>query len=254
MPTVDLNCDMGESTTLYEYSLEKDIELMRYVSSVNLACGYHAGDAYTMHRLVECALERNIGVGAHPGFPDKENFGRKEMRLSPEMLYDSIIYQLGALQGFLGIYGSKLHHVKPHGALYNMAAREQMLAEIICNAVIDFGGELILYALSGSELIRCAEKSGLKTASEGFADRTYCEDGSLTPRSGKNAMVEDETVAVNQALQIASLGTVTAWNGTQVSIKADTICIHGDGAHAVNLAKAIHDNFNEHHVTIQQPR
>ena len=253
MKSVDINCDMGESSPLYSYTIEKDIELLSYVSSINLACGFHAGDAGTMHRLVESALEKKVAVGAHPGFPDKENFGRTDMRLSPEMLYDIIIYQLGALQAFLHIYGSRLHHVKAHGALYNMAAKEALMADVICRAVSDFDDSLILYGLSGSEMIRCAELRGLKTASEVFADRTYREDGSLTPRTEKNALIDNEENAIKQALQLVEEGIVICPDGRRVTVKTDTICIHGDGAQALPFAKAISKKLREYNVTIQQP-
>lgn len=253
MISVDLNCDMGESTSLYPYSIEKDIELLQYVSSINLACGFHAGDAYTMHRLVESALDKRVAVGAHPAFPDKENFGRTNMHVSPEALYDIIIYQLGALQGFLQIYNSKLHHVKAHGALYNMAAKDELIADIICNAVKDFDESLILYGLSGSEMIRCAEHLGLQTASEVFADRTYAPDGSLTPRTEKNALIENEDSAIEQALKLIKEGTITSTTGSLINVKTDTICIHGDGPHAIKFAKAIYEKFMEEHVVIRQP-
>lgn len=253
MTSVDINCDMGESTHLYHYTLEKDVELLQYVSSVNLACGFHAGDAYTMHRLVESALDRRVAIGAHPGFPDKENFGRKNMKLSPELLYDILIYQLGALQAFLQIYGSKLHHIKAHGAMYTMAAKDELIADVICNAVKDFDEHLILYGLSGSELTRCAKLFGLKTAGEAFADRTYLADGSLMARTETNALIDSEELVSKQALQIVKEGIVTSSGGKAVNIKADTICIHGDGAHAVEFARAIHQKFSEHNITIQQP-
>jgi UPF0271 protein len=244
---------MGESTSFFPYSMEKDLEIMNWVSSINLACGFHAGDAHTMHRLVEAAMEKRLAIGAHPAFPDKENFGRKEMRLTPEMLYDIIIYQVGALQGFLQIYGSKLHHVKVHGALYNLAAREVLIAEIISRAIRDFDDSLLLYALSGSEMIRSAEELGLKTASEAFADRTYLNDGSLTPRNDPNALIEDESTAINQAWQLVKEGTVTALGGNIVKIKVDTICIHGDTKQAIEYARAIHETLTQGNFLIQQP-
>src|SRR6478609_11272493 len=156
MHSIDMNCDMGESGSLYAYDIEKDIALMQYMSSVNLACGYHAGDAHTMHRLVETAMDKRIAIGAHPSYPDRENFGRTNITVSTSELYDIILYQLGALHAFLKVKGGHLHHVKPHGALYNMAAKNRSLADVICKAMVDFDRDLILYGLSGSELINAS--------------------------------------------------------------------------------------------------
>lgn len=250
---VDLNCDMGESTSLHLYSIDKDLAILQYVSSVNLACGYHAGDPHTMHRLVEGALNRNVAIGAHPSFPDRDNFGRTAMNLSPESVYDIVLYQLGALQAFLHIYNTKLHHVKAHGALYNMAAKDKTLADAVCNAVKDFDDELIIYGLYGSELIQSALEKGLRAANEAFADRTYQDDGSLTPRTEPGAMVPDMQACLNQVLQILQNGSVHTQKGRSVVVKADTVCIHGDGVHALEFAAAVHGSLKQHHVSIHQP-
>ena len=253
MPNVDLNCDMGESSYLYPYTIDKDLALLKYMSSVNLACGFHAGDAHTMHQLVKAAVKMKIAIGAHPGFEDKENFGRENRQLSPEKIYDIVLYQLGALQAFLKVYRAKMHHVKPHGALYNMAAKEKPVADAICNAVLDFDDSLILYGLSGSEMIRSAGKLGLQTASEVFADRTYQADGLLTPRSATNALIEDGHEAGRQVVQMVERGTVAATDGTTVPVKAETICIHGDADNALSFAETIYEILRQHHVSIQQP-
>ncbi len=253
MLSVDLNCDMGESTHLYPYHIEKDIALLQYASSVNLACGFHAGDATTMHHLVEAAIAKKTAIGAHPGFYDKENFGRRNMLLSPEKIYDIVLYQLGALYAFLKAYRTKMHHVKPHGALYNIAAKERSVADAICNAVIDFDDSLVLYGLSGSELIRAAEQRGLKTANEVFADRTYQANGSLTPRTAANALIENAEQATMQVLQMLQEGTVTTADGSNATVKAETICIHGDGIHALQFAENIYKTLSRHHVHIKQP-
>jgi UPF0271 protein len=245
MLSIDLNCDMGESTTLWQYSIEKDMRLLRYVSSVNLACGFHAGDAHTMHELADAALTAGIAIGAHPGFEDRENFGRTNKTLAPGRIYDIIIYQLGALDAFLRIHGTRLHHVKPHGALYNMAAADGIIAEAICRAVKDFDERLILYGLSGSQLINAANAIGLQSRSEVFADRTYTDAGTLTPRSQPNALLASDTEAVGQVLQMIQQGTVTASSGKQVPIVAETICLHGDGEHALPFAQRISETLKQ---------
>ena len=245
MLKIDLNCDMGESTALWPYTVEKDISLLRWISSVNLACGFHAGDAHTMHELVEAALTAGVAVGAHPGFADKENFGRSNMPLPPEKIYDIMLYQLGALDAFLKVHGARLRHVKPHGALYNMAARDGVMAEAICRAVADYDDRLLLYGLSGSELISAAAAAGLKSRSEVFADRTYGDDGSLTPRSHPGALIASEEASLGQVLQMIRAGTVTSTNGKQVPIVAETICLHGDGEHALPFAKRIYETLKQ---------
>jgi len=242
---------MGESTSLFAYDIEKDIALMSYLSSVNLACGYHAGDAHTMHRLVETAMDKRIAIGAHPSFPDRENFGRTNMEVSAPELYDIVLYQLGALYAFVKVKGGHLHHVKPHGALYNMAAKHRLLADAICKAIVDFDRDLILYGLSGSELINAANEMGLKAASEIFSDRTYLDDGSLTPRTMHGALIEDEQLALKQVLQILKKGTVQTTSGKNIELKAETICIHGDGKHALEFARNIHTDLVENGINIK---
>jgi UPF0271 protein len=253
MLSIDLNCDMGESTHLWQYHIDKDRSLLPFLSSVNLACGFHAGDAHTMHELVGAAITADVAIGAHPGFNDKENFGRTNVTLPPAAVYDIVLYQIGALDAFLKVMGSRLHHVKPHGALYNMAAKDEVMASAICKAVYDYDKGLVLYGLSGSMLIAAAHATGLKTCSEVFADRTYQDDGQLTPRSQPNAMIEDTAQALAQVLQMVGQRMVTSMNGKEVPIVAETVCIHGDGAHAVEFAKAIHTALQESHISIQYP-
>lgn len=230
---------MGESTHLWPHDIEKDRLLLSYVSSINLACGFHAGDAHTMRALVEAAIDANVAIGAHPGFADRENFGRTNMNLPPEAIYDLVLYQVGALDAFLKVMHTRLHHVKPHGALYNMAAKDAALAEAICKAVYDYDDQLILYGLSGSKLIEAATATGLKTYSEVFADRTYQDDGHLTPRTHPHALIIDPQQSLNQVLQMITRRSVISINGKEVPIVAGTVCIHSDGDHAVDFARSI---------------
>lgn len=246
----DLNCDMGESTTLWSYSLDKDLALLDQVSSVNLACGYHAGDPTTLHQLVEAALKKGVAIGAHPSYPDREHFGRQSMVFPPGKIYDLIIYQIGALDGFLKIHGAKLHHVKPHGALYNDAAVDPVIAKSIADAVRDYDPSLILYGLSGSELIRAAHANGLSSGSEVFADRTYQSNGTLTPRSQSNAMIANDAAAGQQVLRMVKEGQVLATDGVSLPILAETICIHGDGFQALQFAITIRQLLNENHIQV----
>lgn len=244
MPLVDLNCDMGEGCG-------NDAALMDYVSSVNIACGVHAGDAETMRETVRSAITKHVAVGAHPSFPDRENFGRSEMRLPPNDVRDLLITQVTSLKAVCSEFGVELRHVKPHGALYNQSARDADLARVIAEAVALIDNGLLLFGLSGSHSIAAAKKVGLRTASEVFADRTYRSDGSLTPRTEPNALIEEPTAAVAQVLQMVLSQTVTANNGETVPIVADTICIHGDGKNALAFAQIIHRELSENGITIK---
>jgi 5-oxoprolinase (ATP-hydrolysing) subunit A len=232
MKSVDLNCDMGEG-------MNNDAELMDYVSSVNIACGYHAGDDATMRQTVEIALEKNVAIGAHPGYSDKENFGRTAMSLPLEEIERIVTEQVLALREICESRGSQLNHVKPHGALYNQAAKDRDLAHTIANAIKKIDPTLVFYGLSGSVMIDAAAEIGLATASEVFADRTYQSDGTLTPRSQPNALIGSTDESISQVLQMVRDGTVISTDGRPVPLKAETICIHGDGEHAVEFAKAI---------------
>ncbi len=242
---------MGESTSLWPYHIENDIALLPFISSANIACGFHGGDAYTMHELTDAALQLGIAIGAHPGFEDRDNFGRTNIVLSPLKIYDCMVYQLGALDAFLKINGTRLHHVKPHGALYNMAAKDAVIAMAICKAVKEYNPDLILYGLSGSELIKAATSIQLLSCSEVFADRSYQPDGSLTPRSLPGAMVTDEEQCLQQVLQMALQGTVTALNGKTISLRADTVCLHSDGTNALAFAKNIHRTLQQKGIAVQ---
>jgi UPF0271 protein len=241
---VDFNCDMGEG-------MSNDAAIMPFISSANIACGYHAGDESTMKRTVELCLKNNVAIGAHPSFFDKENFGRKEMELPAEKIYDLILAQIEILDKIARSGGAKLHHVKPHGALYNMSARDASLAKTIAKAVRYFDPHLILFGLSGSYSINEAKIMGLKTASEVFADRTYRDDGGLTARSQPNALIDDEEKMIQQVLQMIKERTVTSVTGKKIPITADTICIHGDGTHAVEFAGTIHQALKQNDIGIK---
>ena len=249
MFSVDLNCDMGESFGAWR--MGNDAELMDYVSSVNIACGFHAGDATTMRRTVETAAEKGVAIGAHPGYPDLQGFGRREMSLSNDEAADIVLYQISALKGICEAAGARLSHVKPHGALYNRAAKDAGLSRAIASAVKALDANLVFYGLSGSAMIYEAENIGLKTASEVFADRRYSPDGTLVPRTQPNALIEDIDTACEQVLQMVRSQTITAADGSQIKIKADTICIHGDGPHALEFARAIKDVLAKNEIEIR---
>ena len=249
MFSVDLNCDMGESFGAWR--MGRDAELMDYVSSVNIACGFHAGDATVIRKTVETAINKNVRVGAHPSFPDLQGFGRREMKMSPAEIFDIVLYQVAALKGICEAFGGVLHHVKPHGALYNQAAKDVVIAEAIAKAVAAIDANLIFYGLSNSFLISEAERINLKTASEVFADRTYQTDGTLTPRVQSNALIETIEKSVEQVLQMIKSQTVTATNGEQISITAETVCIHGDGEHALEFAKTINRALIDNDIKMQ---
>lgn len=240
MHRIDLNCDMGES--FGQYTMGQDEDILDYVTSANIACGYHAGDAATMHRTVTAALRKGVGIGAHPGLPDLVGFGRREMRITAREAYDMVVYQIGALYGFVKAEGARLQHVKPHGALYNMAVKNAVLAEAIAEAVYKIDASLILFGLAGSKLIEAGQQIGLRTANEVFADRTYQADGSLTPRSQAGALIDEEAAAVRQVVGMVRDRMVRSQQGALVAVAADTVCIHGDGPNAIAFAQRLrHD-------------
>jgi len=247
MRRIDLNCDMGEG-------YPNDAELMKYISSTNVACGFHAGDATTMSDTVQLALESSVAIGAHPGYRDLENFGRLEMSLRPKEVFDIVTDQIAALADICNANGAALHHVKPHGALYNQAGRDKELAASIAEAVLSVDDKLILYGLSGSLIISEAQSIGLRTASEVFADRTYRADGSLTPRNQPDALIVDSGRALAQVLQMVEKQQVTISDGCEtIPIRAETICIHGDGDHAVDFAQAIAEALARAGVRVSSP-
>lgn len=239
---------MGESFGAWR--MGRDAELMDYVSSINIACGFHAGDPTVIAETIKTALKKGVSVGAHPSYPDLQGFGRREMALSPEEVFDIVLYQIAAVKGICEAYGIKLHHVKPHGALYNRAAKDPALAKAIVKAVKTLDKNLVFYGLAGSHLISEAEKIGLKTASEVFADRTYQPDGTLTPRTEPGALIENAERAVAQVLEMVKDQTVTAVGGEKISIKADTVCIHGDTPQAPEFARTIRERLIKNGIEV----
>ncbi|HHY74307.1 MAG TPA: LamB/YcsF family protein [Bacillus bacterium] len=248
MYAIDLNCDMGESFGAYK--MGNDEKILDFITSANIACGFHAGDPSTMRKTVQMALERNVGIGAHPGFQDLVGFGRREMKILPGEIYDIILYQIGALSAFVKAEGGRIQHVKPHGALYNMAAKSAELSEMIAEAIYKVDPEIILFGLAGSELVKAGHKIGLRTASEVFADRTYQKDGSLTSRLEENALIKEHEIAVQQVIQMVKEGKVRSLQGVDVPIRANTICIHGDGEHALKFAKFITTALTDAGITV----
>jgi 5-oxoprolinase (ATP-hydrolysing) subunit A len=247
-PRIDLNCDMGEG-------METDAAIFPFISSANIACGAHAGDADTMRRTVELALRHGVAIGAHPSYPDKAGFGRVDILgkpLRPEDLPVLLHEQLHRLQSICREFGVRLRHVKPHGALYNRAARDASVAALITRAVLNFDPALLLYGLSGSEMRVLAEQEGLEFVSEVFADRTYQPDGSLTPRSQPGALIEAPDRAVAQVLKMVREGLVDTPGG-EVAIAAETVCLHGDGDHAVAFAQLIHGVLRAEGVRVVSP-
>jgi len=234
---LDLNCDMGEG--FGPWSAGNDAALLDHVTSANIACGFHAGDPATMHKTVRLAIEKGVAVGAHPSLPDLQGFGRRAMSITPEEAYDLVVYQVGALAGFARALGGRLSHVKPHGALYNMAADDRPLAAAIAAAVRDSDPRLVLFGLAGSELVRAGEDAGLAVANEVFADRTYQADGSLTPRSRPDAIIRDPAASIEHVCRMVEQGRVRSTDGTEVEVRADTLCIHGDEPTALEFAQRI---------------
>ena len=248
---VDINCDMGESFGAYE--IGADEEVLPHVTSANIACGFHGGDPTVMRKTVAAAKKHGVAVGAHPGLPDLVGFGRRAMQVTPDEVYDLLIYQIGALLGFARAAGVALKHVKPHGALYNMAAAQPALADAIARAVRDVDAGLVLFGLAGSHLLKAAERAGIRSASEAFADRNYLHDGALVPRSRPDALVHDVDQAVRRAVRMVREGVVPDVEGEEISIRAETICIHGDGPNAVPLARALSAGLRSAGIDVVAP-
>jgi len=247
MVSIDINCDMGEG-------METDAMILPFISSANVACGYHAGDVETMKRTVQYCLDQQVAIGAHPSFYDRENFGRTDVTATGLQIKDIseiIEAQLHTLQKVCLEMGAVMHHVKPHGALYNLAARDLAVAGLVCEAIANFNGTLILYGLSGSAMKSAAADYRLRFASEVFADRTYSDDGSLTPRSQGGALIADEERCIMQLSNMLRHKAVISQTGKAVPVEPETLCIHGDGRHAVSFAQTIYHYLKASHIAIK---
>ncbi|EDL66144.1 5-oxoprolinase subunit PxpA [Bacillus sp. SG-1] len=234
---IDLNCDLGES--FGTYSKGNDEKILEIITSANIACGFHAGDPQIMLKTVQLALKNGVKIGAHPGYPDLQGFGRRNIDISPEEIYSLVLYQIGALNAIVRSQGGQLSHVKPHGALYNRAAKEIETAKAIAKAIHDFDPSLTLFGLANSKMITAGKELGLETASEVFADRTYRSDGTLTPRSQEGAVIHDDDQALAQVVKMVKEHKVVSTDGTEIDITPDTICLHGDNEQALIFAGKI---------------
>jgi 5-oxoprolinase (ATP-hydrolysing) subunit A len=249
MKRVDLNCDMGESYGAWK--MGADAEVMPHISSANIACGFHGGDPATIRKTVQLAVEHGVAIGAHPSLPDLMGFGRRAMKISAQDMYDLVVYQAGAVEGFARATGSRLHHIKCHGALYNMAANDEALSEAMVRAAKDL--DVMLYVLSNSRNFQIAKKQGIRVCAEVFADRGYTDAGELAPRDKPGGMIEDAARAVKQALAMVEEGYVTSLSGKRVPVVADTLCLHGDQPGAVPFAAALRKAFAERSITVAAP-
>ena len=241
---IDLNADLGEGC-------DNDEALLALVSSANIACGWHAGDAKTMRQCVRWALQNGVAIGAHPSFPDRENFGRSEMNLPADEVIAGMLYQIGALAAIVKAEGGRLAHVKPHGALYNQAVKDPVLADALCEAVKRFDPSLKFFGLAGSGMIEAATRAGLQPVEEVFADRAYNPDGSLVSRKLPGALIESDAEAIAQTLSLVRDHRVTAVDGSTVSVNAQSVCLHGDGAHALEFAQRIREKLASEGIAIR---
>lgn len=248
MIKVDLNCDMGESYGRYNLGL--DSEVAKYISSANIACGYHAGDPVTMEKTVKIMKENGVAVGAHPGFPDLLGFGRRNMAVTPDEARAYVQYQAGALMAFCMSNGLPLQHIKPHGALYNMAGKDYELSSAICKGIKLVSEDIILMGLSGSQTMKAAQDCGVKFACEVFADRAYEDDGSLVARSKPGAVIKDEDEAIERVIKMVLHHKVTSINGKEIEITPHSVCVHGDNEKALMFVQKIHKALNENGVEI----
>jgi UPF0271 protein len=251
MKKIDLNCDMGESYGAWKMGADADV--MPFITSANIACGFHGGDPATIRKTVRLAVDHGVAIGAHPSLPDLMGFGRRVMRISPQDMYDLVVYQAGAVEAFARAAGAKLHHVKCHGALYNMAATDEGLSEAMANAVRDLGGGVKLYALSNSIMMKIAKKQNIPVFGEVFADRGYSDDGTLAPRDKPGGMIVDAAASVKQALAMIEEGYVTSLAGKRVAVAADTMCLHGDQPGAATFAMRLRDTFKERGIAVAAP-
>ena len=246
---IDLNCDLGES--FGNYKIGMDEEVIKFISSANIACGFHASDPLVMEKTVMLAKEKGVKVGAHPGFPDLAGFGRRNMNVSTAELKAMVMYQVGALAAFCKARDIKMNHVKPHGAMYNMAAKDIKLALAIAEGIAEVDDSLILLGLSGSQLLKAGMETGLKCAAEVFADRAYEEDGSLVARTKPGAVIADENEVIERVIKMIKLGKVQTITGKEIEIKPDSICVHGDNPKALNFVKLIRERLIGENIKIE---
>ncbi|WP_027963616.1 LamB/YcsF family protein [Halalkalibacillus halophilus] len=246
---IDINADLGES--FGPYQMGDDERLMKVITSANIACGFHAGDFMTIPETIHLAKENEVQIGAHPGYQDLLGFGRRVIDMKPKEIYHMMIYQVGAIDGFAKVSDWPLHHVKPHGALYNQAAKDSAVAEAIAEAIYDYNGELLLYGLANSELLKAGKKVGLNVASEAFADRTYTREGFLSPRSESNSVLTKREHIQQQVLDIVTKGQVSTVDGSVINLYADTICFHGDGEDVVNQVNEVKNYLKEQGISIK---
>ncbi|MGN1480354.1 LamB/YcsF family protein [Porcipelethomonas sp.] len=249
MKTIDLNCDLGESFGMYK--IGNDSEVIKNITSANIACGFHASDPSVMNKTVKLASDAGVHIGAHPGFPDLQGFGRRNMNISPSEIRDMIVYQLGALEAFCRVHNTKLCHVKPHGALYNMAVKDKDIAEAVVQAIEEFDSELKLLAPFGSQMTSAAEKLGIRYACEVFADRAYEEDGTLVPRSRPGSMITDSDTAVKRVMRMITENKVRTVTGKDIFIKADSVCVHGDSEKALLFTQQLCHAFEENNIELK---
>lgn len=243
MYKIDLNCDLGEGALF-------DDQIIPLISSANIACGFHAGDAETMKKTLSMCQKHGVAAGAHPGYPDKENFGRTNLNVTPQQVYDYTVYQIGAIMAFESKTGKAISYIKPHGAMYNQAAKDIALANAICDAILDTNKNLTLLALSGSKMIDAAKSKGVKYASEVFADRAYEADGSLRARSLEGSMITDENEAIARVVRMVKEGKVKAYTGEEITIEAHSVCVHGDGEKALDFVRALNKAFEENDIVV----
>jgi len=249
MKKIDLNCDMGESYGAWK--MGDDAAIMPLITSANVACGFHGGDPATIRRTVRLAVDNGVAIGAHPSLPDIQGFGRRVMKISPQDMYDLVVYQAGAVEAFARAAGAKLHHIKCHGALYNMAAGDEALSDAMARAAKDLG--VMVYTLSNSIMMKVVKQKGVQTIAEVFADRGYSDDGTLAPRDQPGGMIEDAKQSVEQALGMIEGGFVTSLSGKRVPVAADTLCLHGDQPGAVLFAKELRKKFTERGIQLAAP-
>ena len=249
MRKIDLNCDMGESYGAWK--MGDDAGIMPLISSANIACGFHGGDPATIRKTVRLAVDHGVAIGAHPSLPDIQGFGRRVMKISPQEMYDLVVYQAGAVEAFARAAGAKLHHVKCHGALYNMAATDEGLSGAMARAAKDLG--VMLYVLSRSKNYEIAKRAGVPVCGEVFADRGYSDDGTLAPRDQPGGMIEDAGQSVKQVLGMIEQGIVVSLGGKRVPVAADTLCLHGDQPNAAAFAKKLRETFAQKGIQVEAP-